>query len=154
MMKNQDNLLEREQAMEITARETFFWARRRVAWHGLRNCLVQKPNRLESFSTADGGRKLIQQHALGTHSVALERIVGSVGRVEDFDRDFFPRNTRTINRWLQIALAFYKGIGLPAVELIKVDDNYYVKDGHHRISVASTHGQTFIDAAVTQMVFG
>jgi hypothetical protein len=38
---------------------------------------------------------------------------------------------------------------LPPVELIQVGDVYFVRDGHHRISVARMMGQDSIDAEVT-----
>jgi hypothetical protein len=33
--------------------------------------------------------------------------------------------------------------------LMQVNDVYYVRDGHHRISVSRAMGQDFIDAEVT-----
>ena len=41
-------------------------------------------------------------------------------------------------------------IPLPPVDLIKVGENYFVRDGHHRISVAHALGQEFIEAEVTE----
>jgi hypothetical protein len=38
---------------------------------------------------------------------------------------------------------------LPPVRLIQVGDVYFVRDGHHRISVAKALGQTEIDAVVS-----
>jgi hypothetical protein len=35
------------------------------------------------------------------------------------------------------------------VELIKIGDIYFERDGHHRISVAQMMGQAYIDAQVT-----
>jgi hypothetical protein len=141
-----------ENSIKAVAHDTFIQARKQVAWHGIKNRLLRKPHRLESFAEVSGKGKLSQQHELGTHPVAIKQIVGSMGRVDDFDREFFPRNSRSFNRWMGIALAVNKGVGLPAVELYKLGNQYFVKDGHHRISVASTHGQTFIDAAVTEIV--
>jgi hypothetical protein len=40
---------------------------------------------------------------------------------------------------------------LPPVELYKLGDAYFVKDGNHRVSVARAHGQAFIEAYVTEM---
>ena len=37
----------------------------------------------------------------------------------------------------------------PPVELIQVGDLYFVRDGHHRISVARAMGQEAIEAKVT-----
>ncbi|HEY3310826.1 MAG TPA: hypothetical protein VGK00_04225 [Anaerolineales bacterium] len=44
------------------------------------------------------------------------------------------------------------GRELPPVELIQVENIYYVRDGHHRISVSRSLGQDFIDAEVTIML--
>jgi hypothetical protein len=38
---------------------------------------------------------------------------------------------------------------LPPVVLVQVGDVYFVRDGHHRISVARALGQLDIEAAVT-----
>jgi hypothetical protein len=38
---------------------------------------------------------------------------------------------------------------LPPVVLVQVGDIYFVRDGHHRISVARALGQLNIDARVT-----
>jgi hypothetical protein len=40
------------------------------------------------------------------------------------------------------------GAALPPVELVRVEDIYFVQDGHHRISVARAMGQTCIEAEV------
>lgn len=152
-MKNcQDNILEREQSIAIAARETFFWALRQAGWHKFRNSLLRKPNNLTMFEDVYADATLVHQNDIGTHSVAIGQIVGSMGRVKDFDRDFFPCNHRSVNRWISIAIAFHKGIGLPAVQLYKIGEKYFVKDGNHRISVARVYGQAFIDAAVTEIV--
>jgi len=39
---------------------------------------------------------------------------------------------------------------LPPVELIRVGDEYYVRDGNHRVSVARAFGQPYIEALVTE----
>ena len=141
-----------ESSLRTLAQETFLNARKQGAWHSIKNRLLRKPNRLESFADVTAKGKLSQQHELGTQAVEIKQIVGSMGRVDDFDREFHPRNSINFERWMNIALAFQKGVALPAVELFKIDNQYFVKDGHHRISVASTHGQTFIDAAITELV--
>lgn len=152
MRNYEDNLLEREQSIKIVAREAFFSALRQATWNSFRNRLLGKSNSLTSFEDVYDAAKLVQQHELGTHPVVIDQIIGSMGRVKDFDRSFSPRNSRSINRWMSIAVAFHKGVGLPAVQLYKIGDQYFVKDGNHRISVASALGQAFIDAAVTEIV--
>jgi hypothetical protein len=77
--------------------------------------------------------------------------VGSEGRYRDFDRAFFPRQNQTKSRWLKVNKAYYEKVTLPPVELFKVGQRYFVRDGNHRISVARAHHQEFIDAYVTEL---
>ena len=97
-----------------------------------------------------GDRRVLGRHYDGIKSVSIEEIVGSEGKSEDFDRSFNPRQDRTRTRWLNIAKARLADRELPPVELIQVGDSYFVRDGHHRISVARALGENYIDAEVTQ----
>lgn len=85
----------------------------------------------------------------GRQTVALEHIVGTEQRGDDFDAHFRPRYKHTEERWRRVASAYLLGTELPPIELIQVDDVYFVRDGHHRISVAGALGQREIDAIVT-----
>jgi hypothetical protein len=58
------------------------------------------------------------------------------------------RSTR--QRWQSIDRAFYEDVDLPPVQLYKVGDAYFVKDGNHRVSVARERGVQFIDAEVIE----
>ncbi len=51
---------------------------------------------------------------------------------------------------MRIAIARLTGETLPPVDLVKVGDFYFVRDGHHRISVARALGQQFVDAIVVK----
>lgn len=85
---------------------------------------------------------------LTTALVPLNQIVGTEGRSKDFDKDFFPLQTHSRERWISVAAARRTGIALPLVELVWAWDGYYVRDGHHRISVARAMGQVAIEALV------
>ena len=85
----------------------------------------------------------------GVQTVPIEKICGSEGRCHDFDAQFRPLQSRTGHRWISIAMARENNVALPLVELIQIDDRYFVRDGHHRISVAKAYGQLEIEAAVT-----
>lgn len=89
------------------------------------------------------------QHYEGVQEVPVEQIKGSEGRVNDFDIDFNPVRNHVELRWVNIAIAMLRGVPLPPVELVRVKDVYYVRDGHHRISVARAMKQHSIDAIVT-----
>ena len=82
--------------------------------------------------------------------VPLSAIKGSVGgRVHDFDADFHPITNHSQSRWVSVAAARQQGVQLSPVELIQIDDLYFVVDGHHRLSVAQALGQDEIEANVT-----
>jgi hypothetical protein len=91
------------------------------------------------------------QHWIGIHEVPLSQIIGSVGRYRDFDAAFSPRQTRTMGRWMSVDVAHLQEINLPPVELYKIGEVYFVKDGNHRVSVAHMKNQAFIDAEVIEI---
>ncbi len=84
----------------------------------------------------------------GTRPVRISKIRGSEGRCQDFDQEFNPRSEKNLARWLSVAQAKLRGVVLPPVELIQVGDTYFVRDGHHRISVAHALGEEYIDAEI------
>lgn len=84
----------------------------------------------------------------GLRTVAISQIQGSESRTGDFDRDFNPLQDHTRERWLGIAAARQRWRQLPPVALIQMEDLYFVRDGHHRISVARALGQKVIEANV------
>jgi len=117
---------------------------RKRLWARLRN-RSRALCRLDAVSR----QQIAAQHAAGKQEVLLDRIMGSAGRGADFDHDFYPLRDDTQQRWVGIATALLRGQDLPPVELVQVDDVYYVVDGHHRVSVARMLGHLTIDAQVT-----
>lgn len=94
----------------------------------------------------------VSEHRTGLTVVPLDAIVGSVDRSRDYDRRFRPTSGRTRGRWEQIAAAARRGDAFPPVDLLHVGELYFVRDGHHRVSVARALGRTDIDAYVTEVV--
>ena len=88
------------------------------------------------------------RHYIGTVTIAINQIHGSINRVDDFDYDFRPLKEWDEDRWCNVASAMMNGVGLPPIEVVHVDDAYFVKDGHHRISVARALGFRYLDAIV------
>lgn len=86
----------------------------------------------------------------GMQEVPISKIVGSSDRWADFDRAFLPRDKHARSRWRSIDVAYYEDIRLPPIQLYKVGDIYFVKDGNHRVSVARERGVEFIDAEVIE----
>ena len=93
----------------------------------------------------------VGERPVGVKVVPLDAIVGSVDRGRDYDRRFRPTSGRTRGRWEQIAAAARRGESFPPVDLLRVGDLYFVRDGHHRVSVARALGRTDIDAYVTEV---
>ncbi len=90
---------------------------------------------------------LSNKYYLGLQEIPLEQIVGSVGRYEDFTRTFMPRKSNSRRRWEQIDSLTDSG-GWPPIEVYKVSDTYFVRDGNHRVSVARQLGAETIEAYV------
>ena len=88
---------------------------------------------------------------LGLKIVPLHSIVGTVDRAADFDRGFRPTSPRLRSRWERIAAAQRRGETLPPISLYRVGDLHFVRDGHHRVSVAKSLGRADIDAYVTEV---
>jgi hypothetical protein len=91
------------------------------------------------------------QTDLGLQVVPLDAIVGSVDRSVDFDRGLRPTSARLRSRWERIAAAQRRGESLPPVSLYKIGELFFVRDGHHRVSVAKSLGRKDIDAYVTEV---
>jgi hypothetical protein len=87
---------------------------------------------------------------IGVMEIPVENIIGSEGRYEDFNRNFFPKKPELESRWSAIHKVMEEGGELPAISVFKIDDYYFVRDGNHRVSVAKKRGQLFIDADVTE----
>jgi hypothetical protein len=113
------------------------------------SALTGRPRRLFDLDAVERACGVCGRRYAGTRAVSLDRIRGSEGRCRDFDNAFYPLRSHEKDRWLSIAAASQMGIALPPVELIQVGDVYFVRDGHHRISVARMRGQRAVDAAVT-----
>jgi hypothetical protein len=131
--------------------EDFDQARRKAAWRDWVSLLTKKKNHLLSFNEIRQELPITGQHYLGYQMVPLDKIVGSEGRYHEFDRAFYPREKRTQDRWLRIDQAHYDDVTLPPVELIKVGQGYFVRDGNHRVSVARARGHQVVDAYVTEV---
>ncbi len=86
----------------------------------------------------------------GLKTVEIQQIRGTENRGNDFDIHFNPVRKSDKERWVNVAMAILEECGLPPVELIKVEDTYFVRDGHHRISAAKAFGQQEIEAVVTR----
>jgi hypothetical protein len=91
------------------------------------------------------------ERSLGVQVIPLDAIVGSVDKVRDFDRRFRPTSDRSRQRWERMALKSRKGESFPPIDVYKLGNLYFVRDGHHRVSVARALGNREIEANVTEI---
>lgn len=84
---------------------------------------------------------------LGIQNIAIDSIIGTMGRNTDFDQDFRPLHEHLRDRWVN-AYLLHDSDGWAPIVVHKLGDMYYVEDGHHRVSVAKTVGMLFIEAEV------
>ena len=125
----------------------------RACWRGklyrLLARVMRKAYRLCNLASAETDAAITQRYYAGTQVVPLAAICGSESRGADFDAGFHPLRPHDRARWLSVATAWHLGLSLPPVELIQVGDRYFVRDGHHRISIAAALRVREIDANIT-----
>lgn len=133
----------------MQAAQLFRQARLSGRLHRLARLLTGRSTGLASLSTLEAQSCTRGRHELGLRMVPISAIRGTEGKTGDFDSAFDPLQDRTRDRWLSVAEAMLNDRPLPPVELVQVGDTYFVRDGHHRVSVAAALGQREIEAQVT-----
>jgi hypothetical protein len=110
--------------------------------------LTRRPHRLLDLDDVRHAGSIESRYEAGCLTVEVKKIRGSECRVCDFDDAFLPLKQSTQQRWAGIYAARACGQELPAVSLVQVGDTYYIRDGHHRVSVARLRGEEYIEANV------
>ncbi len=139
---------------ELRAREDFDAARFRAFRRAIRATLTGRGRRLLSMDRVLEAAGLEGRSFGGVHEIQLDKVVGSAGppgKTADFDPGFLPVNRRLRDRWTRIYTAMVEGGELPPIDVYRVDDQYYVIDGHHRVSVARNLGRDVINARVVEV---
>jgi hypothetical protein len=94
----------------------------------------------------------VGERDLGVRSIPIESIVGTLDRRKAFDRSFRPTSSQTRARFERIAEAVRRGVSMPPIDVYRVGDLHFVRDGHHRVAVARAQGLATIDAHVIEVV--
>jgi hypothetical protein len=123
-----------------SAIDDFARARRRADLEKVVASLTGKSADLLSFEEVRRKVRGVRGNRRILKDVPLDSIVGSVGRYEDFTRDFLPRRDSDKERWARVELLANDSAGLPPVDLFQIGDVYFVNDGNHRVSVARQMG--------------
>ena len=136
---------------QATTLKIFNEARRRAFVQDVLAEVGGRPDSLLSFDEVRRRFRLGEpRQGPVTREVPLEKIVGSVGRYHDFNRAFLPRAQVDPRRWMHVA-RLQRQSRLPPIDLFQVGDVYFVRDGHHRVSVARTLKQRTIRARVVEI---
>ena len=84
---------------------------------------------------------------LGVQDVRVKQIVGTLNRDCDFDDQFRPLGKHLLERWVNTFIRLQRDEWSPIL-VHKLGEQYYVEDGHHRVSVARSVGMMYITANV------
>ncbi len=138
----------------IQSEAEFNRARLRGFWETIGSLLTGRSSRLLRFDEVAQKAQSGQRVGRGVKDIRLDDIVGSMGRGGDFTRRFAPLTCDQHNkeRWRMIYMLVISGKGFPPVELYKIGEDYFVENGHHRVSVARYLGWKTIHARITEII--
>jgi hypothetical protein len=142
-----------EEMAYIRSESEFGRARLKGFFEVVMGLVTGKNLHLLSFDEVVEKLRLKQAIYQGLQDIPIKNIVGSTGRYEDFTRHFLPRSgdKRDKERWRNIYTLAVTGKGFPPIDVYKIDQVYFVKDGNHRVSVARDLGWETIQAHVTEL---
>jgi hypothetical protein len=128
---------------------TFDRARRREGYRRLARLVGAEGSRpLLPLEEVRRRLRLFEQTYVGIRPIPVDRVVGTAGRTEDFDRNFLPLRPEIRQRWERVERAYPEG-AFPPIVVFQLGDAYFVVDGHHRVAIARQRGMDMIDAEVT-----
>jgi len=131
--------------------EDFRRARRQAALQHIMSRLTGRPDELLSYVDVRAKLRAVETATQQLKAIPMDSIVGSVGRYADFTRTFLPRRNSDAQRWARVQMKVTGLEGLPPIEVYQIGDVYFVRDGHHRVSVARQLGATDMEAYVTEV---
>jgi hypothetical protein len=140
---------------DADARNDFDRERRRRALGSIASRLRLEPDDVSMmlpFEEVVAALGRAGEHDRGLQTIALDSIVGTVDRrAGTFDRAFRPTTTEMRGRWERIAAARRRGEAMPPIDVYRIGSLHFVRDGHHRVSVARALGDTEIEARVREV---
>lgn len=105
------------------------------------------PNALLPLAEVRRRLGLVNQRYVGVRPIEVDRIVGSLDRTVDFDRDFRPRARHLAGRLRALRRAYPDG-NFPPISVYEAGGVYFVVDGHHRVALSRELGLRYIDADI------
>ena len=150
-LQQQDRQMAAQFGEDSPAARQFDRARRKVVVHDIMAFLRGYRNHLLDFGPLSESLASGEPVDLGVQDVPLKAIRGSVDRYQEFDLAFLPKHEGLRDRWQRVEAARRYGLPMRPVELYKLGEVYFVKDGHHRVSVARLHDDETIQAHVLEL---
>jgi hypothetical protein len=153
-----DRLLERLSGLtggRGEAERTYLRLARERRVDSLRRRLQRRPAEEETLAYLaedTGWAAVASRRPLGVVTITTDSIVGTVDRkkAESFDRSFRPP-AWSRERWIQMCFAARRGMTLPPISVYRAGGKHYVRDGHHRVSVARALHTASIEAEVVEL---
>jgi nucleotide-binding universal stress UspA family protein len=135
------------------ALEDFRSERSRAAMQQFWGALTGKSLDLLPFDEISTKLRATSKAERGLQNIPLSAIVGSVGRYDDFNRNFLPLLDNDMDRWARVktAMTSASSAGVPPISVYKIGEVFFVLDGNHRVSIAKQMGMKTIEAYVTEI---
>jgi hypothetical protein len=131
-------------------RPEFGGARRAGEWRRALSFVTGQPTLLLPSDLVRGKVGIPSSSSGGIRETEIAKVIGSVNRYDEFDREFLPRRRETAERWTSVRRAFEEGPGFPPIKVNRVGEAYVIVDGNHRVSVAKRLGMKRSEAEVTR----
>lgn len=139
------------QEYQTLTENDFHKARNRARIITLLSKLQMKRTDLLSFYDIKDLIKPRRETYIGLKPIPVDKIIGSEGRYLDFNLAFLPKKEMLKGRWQSIDRARLEMVTLPPIQVYKIGETYFVRDGNHRVSVAKAQGVAFIDAEIVEL---
>ncbi|MBI5622379.1 MAG: hypothetical protein HY924_01235 [Elusimicrobia bacterium] len=115
---------------------------------------AEKDTLLE-FAAIEKNLDSVVRVSKGVRPIPVARIVGSLGRYQEFTENFMPQPGGVREKYESVKAAMLSGKILPPIKVYGLLDHYFVVDGHNRVTVAKTELDAVdIDAEVMEVEFG
>ncbi|MCL2389032.1 MAG: DUF4032 domain-containing protein [Elusimicrobia bacterium] len=115
---------------------------------------MESKKSLVDFSSVEKNLRKFHLKPSGIHAIEIDKIVGSLGRYNDFHKNLIPKRSTRNTRYETIKKGMLGGMEMPPIKVYQVLDNYFVIDGHHRVNIAKNEfNAKYIDAEVIEVHF-
>jgi hypothetical protein len=135
----------------ISAAQRLYQKARLLGWLGMMwSSITRNDRKLVDLNTIIARKPIYGWSYTGIQDVRIDKVIGSEGHCNDFDKSFYPLRAHTKVRWLNVAISRQMGLQPQPIELTQIASKFFIQSGHYHISVASVMGQKTIRAYVTR----